>query len=69
MIGIRVGNLDTRLWQGPVTGFLGLINWSLEFTDDVLIQLEGQSLLTPIISVFNQLPMEMVHNLTQVFYI
>ena len=64
-----VGNAELQLWLIPLVRFLELIFMTLELCgeSDVKIQLEKQGLLIKIMSQLNQLPLDVVQNLSEVY--
>ena len=64
-----VGNAELQLWLIPLIRFLELIFMTLELCgeSDVKIQLEKQGLLIKIMSQLNQLPLDVVQNLSEVY--
>lgn len=58
----------TPFWQGPATGFLGLIVWSLDSSNIFRKQIEELGLLTTIISHLRLLPLEAVQDMSEVWY-
>ena len=53
-------------WQGPATGFIGLIVWSLDSSNSFRKRMKELGLLTSIVSHLSLLPLEAIQDMSEV---